>query len=449
TTSTGGDTAVGREMRRGRERGTGGDAGGQVILRVVSDGVPTAALGADVLDGLAERVRASGGRLTAGLEPDGWFAVEAVVPSTPAAAQPVDAPELRWATSLYYLLLASFCVRTLLYVPAALVAPALAVLAVLCGLQVVYSVRDAKPGSRLAITLFALLTFLPMRWFGQNWIASLGLLTGSLAIALPWRLAVPAVAAALGVGGAMAAWDGASAVSAVLNALVTCLIVYGFLRLARLVRELQRANEGLTRAAIVTERLRAARDLHDLLGHGLAAILLKAELARRLEASDPERCLAEIRDVARLASQGSRELRALTGDSRELSFRDELASAATVLAAADVTVELEGDELAVPADAGAVLGIVLREAVTNVLRHSTAQHARIAVTLTAATVRLDVENDGAGPATGTPGSGIGGLSLRLAEHGGTFTAEADDGWWLVRAEVPADHSPAAPLARIP
>ncbi|MEZ0115179.1 signal transduction histidine kinase [Catenulispora sp. EB89] len=416
-----------------------GEAAGQVTLRVTSDGVRTAALGADVLDGLAQRVRASGGRLAAGLEADGRFAVEASVPATPSAAEPVDAPELRRATFLYYLLLAAFCVRTLLYVPAALIAPALLVLAVLCTLQVVYSVRDEKRHSEAAIVLFAALTYAPMHSFGQNWIASLGLLTGSLLIALPLPLAVPVVAAALGVGGLMASADGTSAVSAILNALVTCLVVYGMLRLARLVRELQQANDGLARAAIVGERLRAARDLHDLLGHGLAAILLKAELARRLRTTDPVRCLTEIRDVERLAAQGERELRALTGGTRELSFGDELASAAAVLAAAEVAVEVEGDELAVPAEAGAVLGAVLREAVTNVLRHSVARHARIAVTMTEGTVRLDVENDGVASGIGAskaPGSGVGGLTLRLAEYGGTLAAGPDDGWYLLHAELP-------------
>jgi signal transduction histidine kinase len=189
----------------------------------------------------------------------------------------------------------------------------------------------------------------------------------------------------------------------------------------------------------VGERLRAARDLHDLLGHGLAAILLKAELARRLRTADPERCLAEIRDVERLATQGERELRALTAGPRELSFADELASAAAVLAAADVAVEVEGDELPVPPNGGAVLGVVLREAVTNVLRHSAARHARIAVTLTEEAVRLEVENDGVAAdvgSAGSPGSGVGGLTLRLAEYGGTLTAGPDDGWYLLRAELP-------------
>lgn len=448
-----------------------GEAGGQVTLRVVSDGVRTAAFGTDVWDGfgsgpvsgsadpagpagfasgpeaghtLAQRVRAAGGRLAAGLEADGRFAVEASVPVTPSAAEPVDVPELRRASLLYYVLLAAFSVRTLLYVPAALIAPALAVLAVLCTLQAVYSVRDEKRHSEAALVLFAALTYVPMPVFGQNWIASLGLLAGSLLIALPVPLGVPVVAAALGVGGVLADANGTSAVSAVLNALVTCLVVYGMLRLTRLVRELQQANDGLARAAVVGERLRAARDLHDLLGHGLAAILLKAELARRLRAADPVRCLAEIRDVARLAARGEQELRALTGGAGALAFGDELASAAAVLAAADVAVETEGGELAVPPDAGAVLGVVLREAVTNVLRHSSARHVRIAVALTGDVVRLDVENDGVaavagaepGAEAGAPGSGVGGLALRLAEHGGTLTAGPDDGWYLLRAELP-------------
>ena len=76
-------------------------------------------LGTDVTDGLAARVRASGGRLAAGLEADGRFAVEASVPATPSVAEPVDMPELRRASVLYYVLLAAFCARSLLYVPAA------------------------------------------------------------------------------------------------------------------------------------------------------------------------------------------------------------------------------------------------------------------------------------------------------------------------------------------
>ncbi len=197
---------------------------------------------------------------------------------------------------------------------------------------------------------------------------------------------------------------------------------------------MQRATAGLARAAAVTERLRAARDLHDLLGHGLAAVLLKAELARRLADSDAPRCRAELADIVRLAERGRAELGALADDGPRLSLSAELASAAAVLEAASIAVEVEDGP--VPAAAGAVLSVVLREAVTNVLRHSRARHARIALAVADGSARLEVENDGVPDGVTAPGSGIGGLSVRLAEAGGTLAAGPDDGWYLLRAELP-------------
>ncbi|WP_285734297.1 histidine kinase [Kitasatospora phosalacinea] len=414
---------------------------GRVVLRVVSDGVPTAALGADLLDGLAERVRAVGGRLTAGLEADGRFAVEASVAATPAPP-PVDPPELRTALGLYWFLLVVFCLRVLMFVPPSQLALGVVCTAVFCAFQVRFSILDATRYARPALLASTLLALLPLPWLGRNWIGAAGILAGSLLFALPRRAGaaaagVVAVAAGVigGVSGGASGGDGfRSVLLTTVSALVTCTVVYAVLRLVRLVRELQRAAAGLARAGVVTERLRAARDLHDLLGHGLAAILLKAELARRLVESDPPRCRAELADIGRLAERGRAELGALAGDGPRLTFGSELASAAAVLEAAAITVELE--EEPVPPGTGAVLGVVLREAVTNVLRHSRARHVRIAVSTAAGTVRLEVENDGVPEGVTAPGSGIGGLSVRLAEAGGTLTAGPDDGWYLLRAEVP-------------
>ncbi|MER7751653.1 histidine kinase [Kitasatospora sp. NPDC097643] len=426
----------------------------RVVLRVVSDGVPTAALGAEVLDDLAARVRAVGGRLTAGLEPDGRFAVEAVVAATPAPEAATDPPELRTALGLYYFLLAAFCVKALLFVPVPLLGFGVPCVLGFCALQIRFSIRDATHHARLALLASAAVALLPLPWFGRNWIGAAGILAGSLLIALPLRTgAALAVAMAGAAGLIVGAGPGAALITA-LNALVTCVVVYGVLRLVRLVRGLQAAGSGLARAAVVTERLRAARDLHDLLGHGLAAILLKAELARRLAAADPERCLAELRDIVALAERGRTELHTVAEDSPRLSFTAELASAAAVLAAAAITVELEDEP--VPAPVGAVLGVVLREAVTNILRHSSARHARIAASVREGVARLEVENDGVPEGIGTPlsvpgsridepsasvvggpsGSGIGGLTVRLAGVGGTLSAGPDDGWYLLRAEVP-------------
>ncbi|RKE20063.1 signal transduction histidine kinase [Streptomyces sp. TLI_171] len=408
---------------------------GRVTLRVVSDGVPTAALGADLLDDLAERVRAAGGRLTAGLEPDGRFAVEASVAADPAPAA-VDPPELRTALGLYWFLLGVFCVKALMFVPAGRIWLGAVCAAAFCAFQVRFSIRDATRHARAALLASAVLALLPLPWLGRNWIGAAGILAGSLLIALPLRAgAAPAGAVAVAVAAGVIGGDGpASALLTAVNALITCVVVYAVLRLVRLVRELQRASAGLARAVVVTERLRAARDLHDLLGHGLAAILLKAELARRLADTDPGRCRAELADIGRLAERGRAELGALAEDGPRLSFSAELTSAAGVLEAAAITVELEDGP--VPAAAGAVLGVVLREAVTNVLRHSRARHARIAVTTAGGAVRLEVENDGVPDGVTAPGSGIGGLTVRLAEAGGTLSAGPDDGWYLLRAEVP-------------
>ncbi|MFI8079878.1 histidine kinase [Kitasatospora sp. NPDC086009] len=412
-----------------------GERAGQVVLRVVSDGVPTAALGADLLDGLADRVREVGGRLTAGLEPDGRFAVEAAVAATPAPAEAADPPELRTVLGLYLLVLGTFFVKAVLLVPVPLLALGAPCLLVFCLLQIRFATRDSPRHARTVLLASAVIALVPLPWSGRNWIGAVGILAGALLFALPLRAGAALAVAAAVAGGVLTGGGPVPVLLAAVDALITCVVVYGVLRLARLVRELQRAGAGLTRAAVVTERLRAARDLHDLLGHGLTAILLKAELARRLAATDPDRGRAELRDIVRLAERGETELRTVVSDSPRLSFEAELASAAGVLEAAAITVEV--DDVPVPAGAGAVLSVVLREAVTNILRHSAARHARIATSVAGDAVRLEVENDGAPDGVSAPGSGIGGLTVRLAAIGGTLAAGPDDGWYLLRAEVPA------------
>ncbi|MFJ5883332.1 histidine kinase [Kitasatospora cineracea] len=406
---------------------------GRVVLRVVSDGVPTAALGADVLDDLAERVRAVGGRLAAGLEPDGRFAVEASVAVAPAPAA-VDPPELRTALGLYWFLLAVFCAKALMFVPGPRLWLGAGCAALFCAVQVRFSIRDATRHARAALLASAVLALLPLPWLGRNWIGAAGILAGSLLVALPLRAGAASAVAVVAAAGVVGGRGPVPVLPTAVSALVSCVVVYAVLRLVRLVRELQRAAAGPVRAAVVAERLRAARDLHDLLGHGLTAILLKAELARRLADDDPARCRAELAGIGQLAERGRAELGALADDGPRLSFTAELASAAAVLEAAGIVVELEDGP--VPDPAGAVLGVVLREAVTNVLRHSRARHARIAVSTAGGAVRLEVENDGVGADVTAPGSGIGGLTVRLAGAGGTLAAGPDDGWYLLRAEVP-------------
>jgi signal transduction histidine kinase len=394
---------------------------GVLVLRVANDGEPTGARGSAPFEELAVRATAAGGRLVVGISDDGWFSVEAAVPVTPVPS-PVRT-EYRWSVALLATVLAGFSIKTLLQVPVAGLLPAIACLAAIIVLQLWWPRIWALP-------LLALLSYVPTLWFGAAWIGAGGFFAGALLVALPavvsWPLVVAAMAGA-GLLGSLYSLETPLIVNYTLSVLVSALLVNGLVRLAQLAEELQAASASLARAAVVQERLRAARDLHDLLGHSLAAILLKCELARRLITKDPVRAESELRDVVAMAAQARADMRTVTGDALEMSFEAELESARSVLIAAGVNVEIDAASCA-----GTVLSVVLREAVTNVLRHSRARHVRITATPTS----LTVENDGVTGAVTPPGSGLGNLTTRLAAQGGTLTVQVSDGWFRLSASDP-------------
>ncbi|MFB4303747.1 sensor histidine kinase [Actinomadura sp. NTSP31] len=412
---------------------------GFVRLRVVNDGVRTVERGAEGLEDAAQRVRAAGGDFATGLEEDGRFAVEV---SMKAGERPVSLPDrtaYRLSVGLLAAVLAGFSIKGLLMVPWGLEWAAAAVMLVLIGaLQLLWT----SSGQPRAWGLFlAVLSFAPVPLFGKAWLGVAGFLVGTLLVGVPVRFAVPLVVATMaGVGaGAWALGLGAAAVTNyVISTLVTGLVVYGLVRLAWLVRDLRVAGEELARAATVQERLRAARDLHDLLGHSLAAILLKCELARRLADVDPARARAELDEVVAMAERAGKDLQTATGGEAELSLDGEARSARSVLTAAGVEVEMELAHGELADETSAVLSTVLREAVTNVLRHSAAKRCAITTARDGGTVRLVVENDGLDPEAPrtAPGSGIGNLATRLASFGGTLSARADgQGNFRVEAAV--------------
>ncbi|WP_149259349.1 histidine kinase [Actinomadura sp. K4S16] len=401
---------------------------GVVGLRVVNDGVRTAERGADGLEEAAERVRAAGGAFSAGLGEDGRFAVEAAVA---AGERPVSLPDrtaYRLSLALLAAVLAGFSVKGLLAVPWGPLWPAAAAgLAVISAVQLLWAGRG-RP--RWWPPVLAVLSFAPVAVFGKAWVGVAGFLAGTFLVGLPAWAAVPLVAASMAAVGLAARTLGlgtAAVVNHVISTLVTGLVVYGLVRLARLVRDLRAAGEELARAATVQERLRAARDLHDLLGHSLAAILLKCELARRLAGADPGRARKELAEVVDMAEQARGDLRAATGGDAELALDAEAASARSVLTAAGVEVETVLGHPDLDARTSAVLGTVLREAVTNVLRHSAATRSTIATGQDGGAVWLVVENDGLDPEAPrtAPGAGIGNLTTRLAAAGGTLSARAD------------------------
>jgi two-component system sensor histidine kinase DesK len=208
-----------------------------------------------------------------------------------------------------------------------------------------------------------------------------------------------------------------------------------FVRLLRRNAELAIAREDLAHLAVEQERARFARDLHDLLGHSLTVITVKAELAGRLMTRDPAKAAAEVADIERLAREALADVRATVAGYREVTLAVELSSARSAFDAAGIAAELPGALDDVPGDRRELFGWVVREGVTNVVRHSRAHRVRVEVSRNT----VEVVDDGSGCAgTAEDGHGLEGLRERLAEVGGRLEAgPVDTGGFRLYAEVPA------------
>ncbi|RUL90676.1 sensor histidine kinase [Verrucosispora sp. FIM060022] len=199
----------------------------------------------------------------------------------------------------------------------------------------------------------------------------------------------------------------------------------GIIVLVAFIEELFAARAEVARLAVDAERVRFARDLHDTLGHNLSAIALKSELALRLLDRDAARARSELNDVYGIARDSLRDVRTVVKGYRRDSLQRELEGVQSVLVAAGVRCEVATPVEALPAPVEEVLAWAVREAATNLLRHSSASRCRISMHRSDDQVRLDVANDGAAspaPTDDIGGSGLTGLAERLAPLGGTLTA---------------------------
>lgn len=167
---------------------------------------------------------------------------------------------------------------------------------------------------------------------------------------------------------------------------------------------------------VTAERDRLARDVHDVIGHTLTAMSLKADVAERLVATDPERARREIAEVGVLSRQALAEVRAAVGGVRSASLDDEITSAQRVLASAGITADMPEDLSVVDPRHRVVVAWVLREAVTNVVRHSNASVCRVALGPSS----LTVEDDGRGPSGLREGNGLRGVRERVDAAGGVL-----------------------------
>ena len=215
--------------------------------------------------------------------------------------------------------------------------------------------------------------------------------------------------------------------------------------------ELDRARDVQARLAVAEERLRFARDLHDVLGRNLALIAVNSELAARLVGRGRDGAVERMLQVHQTAQDSMRELREVVGGYRNADLDAELAGARSVLRSAGIGTRVIGDGTGLPPGAQAALGWVVREATTNIIRHSDPTTVTIELDVVQAagpTAVLRIENDGVRPPAadaGGAGSGLLGLRERLAGLGGTISVQAvPGGRFLLLARLPLH--PAAPAA---
>jgi two-component system, NarL family, sensor histidine kinase DesK len=210
-------------------------------------------------------------------------------------------------------------------------------------------------------------------------------------------------------------WEAESTV--VFAVLLASFAMFGVSRLAQRNVELQVAQAEIGRLAVAEERARTARDLHDILGHSLTVIAVKAELAGRLLQVDPSRAAGEVADLERLAREALADVRHTVGAYREVTLATELVSARSALAAAGVEADVPTAIGDVPPERSELFGWAVREGVTNVVRHSGARRCTIRVSRD----QVEVLDDGRGPAPDAEqaggGHGLRGLRERAEQMG--------------------------------
>jgi two-component system sensor histidine kinase DesK len=240
-----------------------------------------------------------------------------------------------------------------------------------------------------------------------------------------WRLAVPLIVLAAFTGGVLDLVRGASTLQTsgdVINDTIVGLSAVAGCLLIAANQQLSLAREQIARLAVGEERLRFARDLHDLLGHSLSVIALKSELAGRLIKATPGLAAHEVEDIEQVARDALREVREAVTGYRQPSLNAELAGAREALTAAGVELRSEDEHPALPPAVEAVSAWAVREGVTNVMRHSQAKRCAIRIFKKDGHATVEVVDDGLGGMP-EPGSGLRGLRERVLERGGTLTAE--------------------------
>jgi two-component system sensor histidine kinase DesK len=290
----------------------------------------------------------------------------------------------------------------------------------------------------LMLAIAAALTILDRSDWGLLFYYTVAL--GALRLPSPWNVvAVPVTAGVAGVSAGVSGGSGGATGGLVLGLLGIGAAMVAMGEIMRANRELHDARAELARLAVADERERFARDLHDLLGHSLSVISLKAQLARKRLHSDPRAAADDVADIETVSREALREVRETVSGYRKPVLDAELRGARTALDAAGIETTIDRPAVELPPEVEAVLAWTVREAATNVIRHSGASHSTIRLVPALDQASVEIVDDGPG-VNGSDGGGTGltGLQERLAKAGGRLEAGLrDDGpGFRVRAVVP-------------
>ncbi|MFJ9947853.1 sensor histidine kinase [Kitasatospora sp. NPDC091207] len=328
------------------------------------------------------------------------------------------------------------------------------------GLVVLRSTAGTRPTAcRVVVATMVLTAIVTAFGLGTAWLTLFTYASVAVGIIAPARFALAGVGAMAGltvVVGLLSRADGGDIPTLALTAFLSGAAMTGLQRLVATMRELREARAAVAHLAASEERLRMARDLHDLLGHSLSLITLKSELAGRLmDGGKDEAARAQVADIEGVARQSLIDVREAVTGFRRPTLPVELAAARTALAAAQVGLEASPELVdawpGLATEEAGALAWALREAVTNIVRHGEGA--------TVCTVRadetwegdgerfavLEIADNGAGPGKSGPGNGLSGLEERLALVGGRLeTGPGDRGrGFRLRALVPLRTVPVA------